>query len=61
MSMQDKIKHTAEVLEGKAKEAVGKVTGNEQLRVEGKLEQGKGNLKRAGDKVKDAGKNVFEE
>ncbi len=60
MSMQKKIKHTAEVLEGKAKEAIGKMTGDEQLQVEGKLEQGKGNLKRAGDKVKDAGKNVFE-
>ncbi|MGH3973927.1 MAG: CsbD family protein [Pseudonocardiaceae bacterium] len=60
MSMQNKIKHTAEVLAGKAKEAIGKVSGNEQLRIEGKLEQGKGNLKRAGDKVKDAGKSVWE-
>jgi uncharacterized protein YjbJ (UPF0337 family) len=60
MSMQKKITHTAEILEGKAKEAIGTVTGNEQLRVEGKLEQGAGNLKKAGDKVKDAGKNILE-
>lgn len=59
MGMQDKIKNTAEVLKGKAKEAVGKATGNEQLEVEGKLEQGKGNLRQAGEKVRDAGKDVF--
>ncbi|MGH3811680.1 MAG: CsbD family protein [Pseudonocardiaceae bacterium] len=57
--MQDKIKNTAEVLKGKAKEAAGKTTGNEQMEVEGKLEQGKGDLKQAGEKVRDAGKDVF--
>lgn len=59
MGLQDKIKNTAEVLKGKAKEAAGKTTGNEQMEVEGKLEQGKGDLKQAGEKVKDAGKDVF--
>lgn len=59
MSMQDKIKNKADVLKGKAKEAAGRATGNDRLVVEGKLDQGKGNLKQAGDKVKDAGKGVF--
>ncbi|MGH3902081.1 MAG: CsbD family protein [Pseudonocardiaceae bacterium] len=59
MALQDKIKNTADVLKGKAKEAAGKVTGNESLEVEGKLEQGKGDLKQVGEKIKDAGKDVF--
>jgi uncharacterized protein YjbJ (UPF0337 family) len=59
MSFQDKIANTAEVLKGKAKEATGKVTGNPRLEVEGKVDQGMGNIKQAGEKVKDAGKSVF--
>jgi len=59
MGLQDKIKNTAEVLVGKAKEAAGKATGSEQLEVEGKLEQAKGSFRQAGEKIKDAGKNVF--
>lgn len=59
MGLQDKVANRAEVLKGKAKEAAGKITGNPRLEVEGKLDQGKGNLKQAGEKVKDAGKSVF--
>ncbi len=47
------------MLKGKAKEAAGKITGNPRLEVEGKMDQGKGNLKQAGEKVKDAGNSVF--
>jgi uncharacterized protein YjbJ (UPF0337 family) len=39
---------------GKAKEAAGKITGNPRLKVEGKLDQGKGKLRQAGEKVKNA-------
>ncbi|HEX5347160.1 MAG TPA: CsbD family protein [Pseudonocardiaceae bacterium] len=59
MGLQDKVGNRAEVLKGKAKEAAGKITGNPRLEVEGKLDQGKGNLKQAGEKVKDAGNSVF--
>jgi uncharacterized protein YjbJ (UPF0337 family) len=59
MSFQDKVANSAEVLKGKAKEAAGKVTGSPGLGVEGRVDQGKGNLKQAGEKVKDAGKSVF--
>lgn len=59
MSFQGKVANSAEVLKGKAKEAAGKVTDNPRLEVEGKLDQGKGNLKQAGEKVKDAGNSVF--
>ena len=54
MSGKDKAKNKAENLGGKAKEAVGKVTGDKRTRDEGKADQAKSNLKDAGEKVKDA-------
>ncbi len=39
---------------GKAKEAVGRITRDEDTRIEGKLDQAKASLKDAGEKVKDA-------
>jgi uncharacterized protein YjbJ (UPF0337 family) len=59
MGLQDKIANRAQVLEGKAKEAAGKIFDNPLLEVEGKLDQGKGKLKQAGERVKDAGNSVF--
>ncbi|HEX4101490.1 MAG: CsbD family protein [Pseudonocardiaceae bacterium] len=59
MGLQDKVANSAEVLKGKAKEAAGKIAGSPRLEVEGKLDQGKGNLKQAGEKIKDAGESVF--
>lgn len=53
MSTQDKAQNKAEELIGKGKEAVGHATGNEQLEAEGRADQAKGNLKQAGEKVKD--------
>ena len=54
MSGTDKAKNKAQELGGKAKEAVGKVTGDERTRNEGQGDQAKSNLKDAGEKVKDA-------
>ncbi|MBN9742500.1 CsbD family protein [Amycolatopsis sp. A1MSW2902] len=56
--MSDTAGHKAEELKGKAKEALGNATGNEQWQAEGKAEQAKGALKQAGEKVKDAAKGV---
>ncbi len=42
---------------GKAKEAVGKHTDDEQLEAEGRGDQTEADLKQAGEKVKDAFKN----
>ncbi len=39
---------------GKAKEAAGRLTGNPQQEQEGRTEQSLGDLKKAGEKVKDA-------
>lgn len=54
MSRMDKLKNKIETLGGKGKEEVGQHTGNDKLRAEGKRDQVKGNLKDAGEKVKDA-------
>jgi uncharacterized protein YjbJ (UPF0337 family) len=53
MSGIDKMKNKAEELGGKGKEAVGDATDNRDLQAEGKADQTKGNLKQAGEKVKD--------
>lgn len=58
VSDTDKISNKAEELKGKVKEGVGDATDNEQLQGEGKVDQAKGNLKQAGEKVKDAVKGV---
>jgi uncharacterized protein YjbJ (UPF0337 family) len=54
MSNKDKTKNKSQQLKGKAKEVAGRSVGNESLERKGKLEQTKGNLKEAGEKVKDA-------
>jgi uncharacterized protein YjbJ (UPF0337 family) len=57
MSEVDKAKNKAEELGGKAKEGIGKATGDHSLEAEGNIDQTKGNLKQAGEKVKDAFKD----
>ncbi|GAA4605910.1 CsbD family protein [Actinoallomurus liliacearum] len=57
MSAQDKAANTGDKIKGKAKEAVGKVTGNEEMEAEGKADQVKGDAKQAGEKVKDVFKD----
>jgi uncharacterized protein YjbJ (UPF0337 family) len=50
----DKAKNKAEELQGQGKEAVGRATDDRDLEAEGKADQASGNLKQAGEKVKDA-------
>ncbi|HZQ32185.1 MAG TPA: CsbD family protein [Mycobacterium sp.] len=54
MSAEDKARNKIDDLGGKAKEAMGKVTGDKDSRAEGKMDQAKASLKDAGEKVKDA-------
>ncbi len=54
MGLSDKMSNSAESAEGKAKEAAGKATDDESLEAEGHADQGKADLKQAGEKVKDA-------
>jgi uncharacterized protein YjbJ (UPF0337 family) len=57
VSGTDKAKNKAQDLGGKAKEAVGNVTGDINTRVEGRGDQAKSSIKDAGEKVKDAFKS----
>jgi uncharacterized protein YjbJ (UPF0337 family) len=50
----DKIKNKLQTGKGQAKNEAGKATGDRSLEVEGKGDQVAGNLKQAGENVKDA-------
>jgi uncharacterized protein YjbJ (UPF0337 family) len=54
MGIDDKIENAAQDLSGKAKEAAGKGTDDERLEREGKADQTKADLKKAGENIKDA-------
>ncbi len=54
MGLMDKAKNQAEIAKGKAKEGAGDATDNERLEAEGQADQGSGNVKQAGEKIKDA-------
>lgn len=54
MALGDKIQNAAQDATGKAKEAAGKATGNENLEAEGHADQAKSSVKKAGEDVKDA-------
>ncbi|BCI92826.1 CsbD family protein [Mycobacterium persicum] len=49
-----KLKNKIEDLGGRAKEAIGRATGNPDTTNRGRADQAKANLKAAGEKVKDA-------
>ena len=57
MGAEDKASNKIDDVGGKAKEALGKVTGDKSTENEGKVDQAKSNLKDAGEKIKDAFKN----
>jgi uncharacterized protein YjbJ (UPF0337 family) len=57
MTWMNKFKNVAQISRGRAKEAAGKVTGDEDLTSEGVSDQQAGNLKQAGEKVRDAFKD----
>ena len=54
MGLGDKIDNKAEEMKGQGKEAVGQATDDDELKAEGKFDQAKGNIKQAGEKIKDA-------
>ena len=51
---QNRIKGTANEIKGSIKDAVGKVTGNDKLRVEGKTDKAIGKTQNIVGKAKDA-------
>ena len=56
---KNRIKDTAEQIKGSIKEAVGKVTGNDKLTVEGKAEQLAGKAQAQVGKAKDAARDLL--
>jgi uncharacterized protein YjbJ (UPF0337 family) len=57
MGANDKISNKLDDMADKAKEGVGRATGDKDTENEGKVDQAKSSLKDAGEKVKDAFKN----
>jgi len=57
MGAGDKISNKIDDAGGKAKEALGKATGDRSTENEGKVDQAKSSLKDAGEKIKDAFKS----
>ena len=54
MGIVDKAKDKAQAAKGDIKDTVGKATNDRSLQAEGKGDKVAGNLKQAGEKVKDA-------
>lgn len=58
VSFTDKLRYTVQELRGRIKrnigEVTGEVTGDRSLQAEGRADEAKGNLKQAGEKIKDA-------
>jgi uncharacterized protein YjbJ (UPF0337 family) len=54
VSFADKFRDKMQVLRGRIKRDTGEVTGSGRLQAEGRADEVMGNLKQAGEKVKDA-------
>ena len=54
MGIVDKAKDKAQAAKGDVKEKVGRATDDRSMQAEGKGDKAAGNLKQAGEKVKDA-------
>lgn len=54
MGTDDKIDNKGDDLRGKAKETIGKVTGDDELEAQGDRDQRKSSIKQAGENIKDA-------
>jgi uncharacterized protein YjbJ (UPF0337 family) len=54
MGLDDKIENTAQETTGKVKQDVGEATDDKDLQADGKADEKSGNIKQAGEKIKDA-------
>ena len=57
MAADDKLDAKGDQLKGKVKEGVGRATDDRDLEAEGHGDQAKGNMKQAGEKIKDVFKS----
>jgi uncharacterized protein YjbJ (UPF0337 family) len=58
MGLDDKADNKGQDLKGRAKEAAGSVTGDDDLKNEGRGDQAESSVKQAGEKAKDAVSDV---
>ena len=58
MGFMDKLKNRFTMGKGRAKQGVGRATGDPYLESEGQREHVSGGARQVGEQVKDAGKNV---
>ncbi|OBF90035.1 hypothetical protein A5791_16405 [Mycobacterium sp. 852002-51163_SCH5372311] len=59
MSIENKLRNKAQYWGGRARQTVGRVTGNRRTEYEGQRDQVKANLKDAGEKVRDAFRSLL--
>jgi uncharacterized protein YjbJ (UPF0337 family) len=58
MGAEDKAADKGKEVKGKIKKTVGRAVGNRDLEAEGRADQSEGDIKQAGEKVKDAFKKL---
>jgi uncharacterized protein YjbJ (UPF0337 family) len=54
MGFDDKVDNKTDDLKGRAKEAAGSLTGDDDMKNEGRADQAESSVKQAGEKAKDA-------
>jgi uncharacterized protein YjbJ (UPF0337 family) len=54
MGFDDKVDNKTDDVKGRAKEALGSVTGDDEMKNEGRADQAESSVKQAGEKAKDA-------
>lgn len=60
MGIGNKADNNAEKFGGKAKEFIGEKTGDREMQTEGQADQASAGIKQAGERVKDAAKDIKE-
>jgi uncharacterized protein YjbJ (UPF0337 family) len=58
MTFQKKIRNKFQITRGRAKQKLGRATGNRRMRAEGLADRIGGNVKQVGQQVKDAGRDL---
>jgi uncharacterized protein YjbJ (UPF0337 family) len=58
MTFQKKIRNKFQITRGRAKQKLGRATGNRRMRAEGLADRVGGNVRQASEQVKDAGRDL---
>lgn len=58
MSFQNRIRNRLQITRGRAKQKLGRATGNRRMRAEGVADRVGGNVRQAGEQLKDAGNDL---